>query len=366
MGAETMRTVHAKVLKLALIVSALGGLYLLAVTKHAERDALRQTEVELTPACKAKLESYALRPGERYRSPYLVKTTGSAIDLRGYSEEDVRAIQRGCNIFDDLQGHYAKNGPQERWYANRFVRGTQTTCVHCHQGAGDKQDALGNRLVGSNSLGASWVMADMYDRFTGLLLPHEWRQMQCYINSSNGFKPNADDDVMRDVVAYSRFLAAALDLKIGNHYPEQGIDEIPASATLKRGDDYIRGAHLYREKCAACHGPQGFGTVLQGRTLYPALAGPNSFSLDSRMNFARVNTVMAGFICRNMPLGNEGSLENQDCRDIAYYLGTLPRPAGDREGPLAAAWEQAMMIVMPPLTRYAESLGSQESPSPAD
>ena len=357
-----MSGVQAKVLKVALIVAVLGGLYLVAAARHAERDALRKSAVELTMACAAKLSSYELRPGERYRSPYLQKMSGKSSDLRGYSEEDVRAIQRGCNIFDDLQGHQAKSGPRERWYANRYVRGDHTTCNHCHQGVGDKQDAAGNRLVGSNSLGASWVMADMYDRFTGMLLPHEWRQMQCYINSSNGFKPNAADDVMRDVTAYSRFLAAALDLKIGNHYREQGIDEVPASATLKRGDDYIRGAHLYREKCAACHGAQGLGTVAQGRVLYPALAGPDSFSLDSRMNFAKVNTVMAGFICRNMPLGNEGSLENQDCRDIAYYLGTLPRPAGDQQGPLVAAWQQVMMNFLPVLTRYADALTGEGAP----
>ena len=357
-----MAALPARLLKVALIVSILGGLYLLAVKKHAEREALRQAAVELTPACKAKLQNYALRPGERYRSPYLLKTAGSSIELRGYSDEDVRAIQRGCNIFDDLQGHLAKSGPRERWHADRFVRGTQTTCVHCHQGVGDKQDAAGNRLVGSNSMGTSWVMADMYDRFTGLLLPHDWRQMQCYINSSNGFKPNSADDLIRDVTAYSRFLAAALDLKIGNRYPEQGMDEIPASATLRRGDDYVRGAHVYRERCAKCHGPQGFGTVVEGRVLYPALAGPESFSLDSRMNFARINTVMPGFICRNMPPGEEGSLENQQCRDIAYYLSTLPRPAGDRQGPLVAAWQQLMMTVMPPLLRYAESLGSNDAP----
>jgi thiosulfate dehydrogenase len=201
----------------------------------------------------------------------------------------------------------------------------------------------------------------MYDRFTGLLLPHELRQMQCYINSSNGFKPNPADDLMRDVTAYSRFLSAALDLKIGNRYPEQGMDEIPASATLRRGDDYVRGAHVYRQRCATCHGPQGLGTVAQGRVLYPALAGPESFSLDSRMNFFRVNSVMAGFICRNMPPGEEGSLDNQQCRDIAYYLSTLPRPAGDRQGPLVAAWQQLMMTFMPPLTRYAESLGSNDT-----
>jgi thiosulfate dehydrogenase len=47
-------------------------------------------------------------------------------------------------------------------------------------------------------------MADMYDRFTGLLLTYELRQMQCYINSSNGFKPNAADDLMRDVISLRR------------------------------------------------------------------------------------------------------------------------------------------------------------------
>jgi len=80
-------------------------------------------------------------------------------------------------------------------------------------------------------------MADMYDRFTGLLLPYELRQMQCFINSSNGYKPNISDDLIRDVTAYSRFLSAALDLRIANHYEEQGIDEIAASDTLKQGDD---------------------------------------------------------------------------------------------------------------------------------
>jgi len=331
------------------------------VHKHAERDQIRQAAAELTPSCNEKLQGYGLAAGEHYRSPYVRKMSGSWSTIRGYSEEDVRAIRRGCNIVDDLQGYLAKEGARERWHANRFVRGTQTTCVHCHQGVGDKQDAAGNRLAGSNSLATSWVMADMYDRFTGLLLPHELRQMQCYINSSNGFKPNPADDLMRDVTAYSRFLSAALDLKIGNRYPEQGMDEIPASATLRRGDDYVRGAHVFRQRCATCHGTQGLGTVVQGRVLYPALAGPESFSLDSRMNFFRVNSVMAGFICRNMPPGEEGSLDNQQCRDIAYYLSTLPRPAGDRQGPLVAAWQQLMMTVMPPLTRYAESLGSNDT-----
>lgn len=343
--------------KLLAALLVLGGLYGLTLQKHDERDRLRMAPVELTPNCKEKLQSHGLVAGATFRSRHASNEQGKASLVRGYSEEDVRAIQRGCNIVDDLQGHLAKSGASERWYASRYVRGKQTTCAHCHQGAGDKQDASGRRLVGSSNLGASWVMADMYDRFTGMLLPHELRQMQCFINSSNGFKPNSADDLIRDITAYSRFLAASLDMKIGNRYPAQGMDEIPASATARRGDDYVRGAHLYRQRCAACHGLQGFGTVVDGRVRYPAVAGPESFSLDSRMNFTRVNTVMPGFICRNMPPGQEGSLDNQQCRDIAYYLSTLPRPAGDLQGPLVAVWQQLMMTVMPPLTQYAASIG---------
>src|SRR4051812_870925 len=265
---------------LAVPLLSLGGLYFYALHKHEQREEFRHAAVTLTPNCIAKLGRYALTAGNEYESPYMLKRTGMHIALRGYSDEDVRAIERGCNIVDDTQGRLAQDPDLERWNARRFIRGAHANCDHCHRDLGDKQDAAGNRQKGTLHLGASWVMADMYDRFTGLLLPYELRQMQCYINSSNGFKPNAADDVLRDVTAYSRFLAAALDLRIGNHYPEQGIDEIPVSATLRRGDDYVRGADLYRKNCAACHGPQGFGTEANGKVLYPALAGPNSFSLD--------------------------------------------------------------------------------------
>src|SRR4029453_3136545 len=138
MAAKLMKSFKVKVLKTALIVSVLGGLYFLTLAKHAERDARRQAEVQLTPACAAKLEGYTLRPDALYRSPYLVKTTGRSSDLRGYSEEDVRAVQRGCNIIDDTQGQLAKEGARERWNATRYSRSTHASCDHCHQGVGDK------------------------------------------------------------------------------------------------------------------------------------------------------------------------------------------------------------------------------------
>ncbi|NMF98656.1 c-type cytochrome [Aromatoleum toluolicum] len=344
-----------KAARLALLIGVLLALYALAVAKHEERQRIRDQAVTLTPGCADKLARYGLVAGATYVSPYTLARSGQAIVRQGYSDEDVRAIQRGCNIIDDLQGQLAADPARERWNATRFVRGTHTSCDHCHQGIGDKQTADGVPQPGSLSLAASWVMADMYDQFTGILLPYELRQMQCYINSSNGFKPNIADDLIRDVTAYGRFLAAALDLRFGNRYQEQGIDEVTASSTLKRGDDYVRGGALFRDRCARCHGPQGLGTVVDGKVLFPAVAGPNAFNLQSRNNFSFVSTILPGFICRNMPPGEEGSLSNQDCRDIAFYVSNLPRPAGDKQGPLAALWQQLMMRVMPPLIRTVES-----------
>jgi thiosulfate dehydrogenase len=350
-----MPKLAGKLARISLALLALAGVYLLALHKHAERQDIRDASVEVTPSCIEKLGRYGLMPAKDYQSPYLLQRTGASVALRGYSEEDVRAIQRGCNIVDDTQGRLARDPDLDRWNARRFIRGNHANCDHCHRDLGDKQDAAGNRQVGTLHLGASWVMADMYDRFTGLLLPYELRQMQCYINASNGYKPNIADDVIRDVTSYTRFLSAALDMRIGNHYPEQGIDEIAASATEKQGDDYIRGEALFKDKCQACHGRQAFGQQLNGQLLAPALAGPNAWNMQSRNNFYFVSSVLPGFICRNMPPGQENTLTNQECRDIGFYISNLPRPAGDKQGPLAALQQQLLMAVMPPLLRLTET-----------
>jgi thiosulfate dehydrogenase len=345
-------------LKLArslLLLCAAGSFYLLVDHEHQTRQQVRESPVKLTAACAEKLQKYGLHSGASYSSPYVVQQTGTVVGLRGYSAEDVRAIQRGCNIIDDTQGRQAADVSLERWSSTRFIRGKHLSCTNCHQSVGDKQDANGHRLEGSLSLGTSWAMADMYDRFTGLLLPYELRQMQCYINSSNGFKPNIADDLIRDVTAYSRFLSAALDLKIGNHYPEQGVDEIAASATGKQGDDYVRGEALFKEKCIQCHGAQAAGRELNGRLIAPAIAGPNAWNMQSRNYFNYVSTILPGFICRNMPLGQEGTLTHQECRDIAYYIGNLPRPAGDKQGPVMALRQQVLMSGMPALFRLLDS-----------
>ena len=66
-----------KLAKIVLPVLVLGGLYLLALHKHAQREEIRQAAVRLTPGCAEKLARYALAAGPEYESPYVLQHTGN-------------------------------------------------------------------------------------------------------------------------------------------------------------------------------------------------------------------------------------------------------------------------------------------------
>ena len=67
-----------------------------------------------------------------------------------------------------------------------------------------------------------------------------------------------------------------------------------------------------------------------------------------------------------MPPGQESTLQHQDCRDIAFYISNLPRPAGDRQGPVVALQQQLLMRVLPPLLRLTESSPSKSAAPAAE
>src|SRR5262245_28148202 len=122
-----------KLAKVVVLILLAAVFYAAAAYKHKEREDIRKAGVTLTPGCAEKLSRYGLIRSERYRSPYALQRTGTSATVRGYSEEDIRAIQRGCNIIDDTQGQLAGDAGRERWNATRFIRGNHASCDHCHQ-----------------------------------------------------------------------------------------------------------------------------------------------------------------------------------------------------------------------------------------
>lgn len=239
----------------------------------------------------------------------------------------IRAVKRGCNIFSN---------PQK--YAGRFIR-ADIRCKDCHLDLGLMPETA--------PIGQAWVQSDKYDPVTGIILSYELRTMQCFINSSNGFKPNILDSVIQDLKIYGRYLAFKQDLREGIEYASRRFTKVPPTG---EGDDYIRGKVIYKEQCAMCHGEQGYGQKdKEGNVIFPALAGPGSWNTDSRLFFEPFT--LAAIIKTAMPAHNRGSLTEIEARDVAAYLVTLPRPAGDGYGVMIAARQQAIMHTLPPLFR---------------
>jgi thiosulfate dehydrogenase len=247
------------------------------------------------------------------------------IQKDGFDGYYIRAVKRGCNIFSNPQKH-----------AGRFVR-ANIRCKDCHLDLGMRAETA--------PLGQAWVQSDKYDPVTGIILSYELRTMQCFINSSNGFKPNILDSVIQDLKVYGRYLAFKQGLREGVEYPGRRFTKVPPTG---EGDDYLRGKVQFEKKCAMCHGKQGFGVAADdGSVLIPSLAGPGSWNTDSRMYNEAIT--LAAIIKTTMPAHDRGTLTDTQARDIAAYLVTLPRPAGNGKGVIAAARQQMIMRTMPPL-----------------
>lgn len=212
------------------------------------------------------------------------------------------AIRMGEAIFRDPAGHAAA-----------FV-GNDLRCSNCHLQAG--------RLAGSAPMWAAYVSYPAYRSKNGHVNSFQERLQGCFSYSMNGKAPPLGDPVLIALESYSYWLAKGLP--VDEKTPGRGFPDLPKPELAA---DYGRGAQVYSEHCAACHGPQGLGQSAGGKVVFPALWGPRSFNWGAGMGSIKS---AAAFIHANMPLGMGGSLTPQQAWDVATYMDSQVRPQDPR------------------------------------
>ncbi len=194
--------------------------------------------------------------------------------------------------------------------AARAYVGNGLRCSSCHLDAG--RTAYAAPLAGLTGLFPE------YRSRRGAVESLEERINDCFLRSMNGQALPAASREMIGLLAYVAWLSQGVPA--GSEVAGRGFREIAAPGP----PDAARGRALYAARCAACHGAEGLGVKSAAdRYALPPLWGPDSFNVGAGM--ARVS-VAAAFIQAKMPLGNAGTLTDQEAYDVAAYVTAQPRP----------------------------------------
>lgn len=220
------------------------------------------------------------------------------------------AVRRGRDIFTRT-GRYVKDHV-----------GNDLSCDSCHLEAGRRANAA--------PMWAAYGAYPAYRSTTGSVSTIEDRIAACFTYSMNaqgsasGKAPAPGSEVYRDLVSYMAWLARGTP--VGETLRGAGY---PAISKPSGGYDLTRGQIVFQQNCALCHGVHGQGARDdKGNTTFPPLWGRASYNWGAGM--AQVD-MAAAFIKANMPLGNPGSLTDQQAWDVAAYIDSHERPKDPRQ-----------------------------------
>jgi len=184
--------------------------------------------------------------------------------------------------------------------------GNELSCQSCHADGG---------TTGTLSLQGVASQYPDYRPREDTAFTLEDRINGCFIRSLNGEMLDEDSKEMRSMISYLTYISEGVEIK-GERpwFVETDLEEIPKP-------DITEGEELYEEKnCLTCHGEDGSGT---GSGEGPALWGDGSFNDGAGMGRLKK---AAGFIHKDMPKGEEGTLSEQEAADLAAFILSQDRP----------------------------------------
>lgn len=195
--------------------------------------------------------------------------------------------------------------------ARRYV-GDRLACTSCHLDAG--------KMAYAAPLWGAYPGYPRYQKKVHRVVNLRQRIQECFIYSERGHAPSAHGPVVRDIVAYARYLASRHADRPHVIPPGAGYADLPYKGT----GSAMAGRTEFAEHCAVCHGAGGQGRYVRMLSRYaPPLWGPHAFAQGAGMG----NPAMAArFIWANMPYGQHRVLAPAVARNIADFVDNRNRP----------------------------------------
>lgn len=243
-----------------------------------------------------------------------------AIDLTQWTPPDISKVgedsfgalvKYGQALFTDTANEI---GPEVADRTKRFA-GNNLACQSCHLQGGTKPYAM--PVIGV------WGQFPQYRGREGAVDTLEERINGCMERSLNGLALPHESREMKAFSSYMRWLSTGI--------PDGA--KLRGAGTLQikepdRGANVERGAEVFAQVCAKCHGVDGLGRRAQKGLGYqfPPLWGRDSYNNGAGMS--RLLT-LAAYALNNMPLGTNFDLPlltDEQAYDVAGYVVSQNRP----------------------------------------
>jgi len=239
---------------------------------------------------------------------------------KNYPEGEVgRMVKLGEDIMNKTDTHPL----------TKDMVGNKLQCKSCHLKGADGKPGT------ADSIGTFIGTATAFPAFSKrekTVQTLQDRINNCFMRSMNGKRPVIDTEASVAMATYITWLSEGMPMKMNTKRPcSPKNSEIWAKNAKKFAGiqkkathaNYENGKKIFAAKCASCHGDHG-----QGMGTFPPLWGKdakgNWLSYNTGAGMSKLNKG-AAWVQSNMPLGQGGSLKDQEAADVMLFVDAQPR-----------------------------------------
>ena len=219
--------------------------------------------------------------------------------------------------------------------------GDNMQCKSCHLKGSDGKPGTG---LGIGTFIGTATSFPAYSKREKTVQSLQDRINNCFMRSMNGKRPIIDTEASMAMAAYITWLSTDMPMKMNTKMPCSPLNSDRWMKGAKRfakiqkkatHANYVNGKKLFEAKCASCHGKNG-----AGMGTFPPLWGKNAkgewLAYNTGAGMSKLNKG-AAWVQSNMPLGQGGTLKDQEAADIMLYVDAQPRADFDLQKGLLPA-----------------------------